>query len=54
MSPYAAKKHRSFVEAVLREPRTGEATGLRGFATTDDKESLLAGRFTNLLEGRIH
>jgi hypothetical protein len=32
----------------------GRATGLRGFTTTDDKESVLAGRFTNLLEGRIH
>src|ERR1700733_12241823 len=42
------------ISTILRDPRTGEATGLREFATTDDKESLLAGRFTNLLEGRIH
>jgi hypothetical protein len=42
------------ISAILRDPRTGDATGLREFVTTDNKESLLDGRFTNLLEGRIH
>jgi hypothetical protein len=42
------------ISTILRDPRTGEATGLREFITTDGKESLLGGRFTNLLEGRIH
>ena len=41
------------ISTILRDPRTGDATGLREFATTDSKESLLDGRFTNLLEGRI-
>lgn len=42
------------ISTILRDPRSGRATGLRAFATTDDKESLLAGRFANLLEGRLH
>jgi hypothetical protein len=42
------------VSTILRDPRTGDATGLRELVTTDGKESLLDGRFTNLLEGRIH
>jgi hypothetical protein len=42
------------ISTVLRDHRTCEATGLRAFVTTDDKESVLAGRFTNLLEGRVH
>jgi hypothetical protein len=42
------------VSAILRDPRTGDATGLSEVATTDNKESLLDGRFTNLLEGRVH
>jgi hypothetical protein len=42
------------ISTILRDPRTGEAIGLRKFVTTDNKESLLDGRFTNLLEGRIH
>jgi hypothetical protein len=41
------------VSAILRDPRTGDATGLRELVTTDGRESLLDGRFTNLLEGRI-
>jgi hypothetical protein len=40
--------------STIARDEAGRATGLRGFTTTDDKESLLAGRFTNLLEGRIH
>jgi hypothetical protein len=42
------------VSAILRDPQTGEPTGLRELITTDGKESLLDGRFTNLLEGRIN
>jgi hypothetical protein len=42
------------VSAISRDPRTGQATGLREIVTTDGEESLLDGRFTNLLEGRIH
>jgi hypothetical protein len=41
------------VSTNLRDPRTGDATGLRELVTTDNQESLLDGRFTNLLEGRI-
>jgi len=42
------------VSTILRDPRTGKATGLRELVTTDGRESLLDGRFANLLEGRVH
>jgi hypothetical protein len=42
------------VSAIRRDLRTGQATGLRELVATDGTESLLEGRFTNLLEGRIH
>lgn len=42
------------VSAILRDTRTGAAIGLREFITTDDEESLVAGRFNNLLEGGVH
>jgi hypothetical protein len=42
------------ISTITRDEATGRATDLRAFTTTDDKESQLAGRFTNLLEGRLH
>jgi hypothetical protein len=42
------------ISTILRDPRTGDATGLIEIVTTDNKESMLDGRFTNLLEGRVY
>lgn len=49
------RRHASVhVSGILRDSRTGTAIGLRKFITTDDQESLVAGRFNNLLEGEVH
>ena len=40
------------ISAILRDPRTGQTTGLRELIATDGEESLLDGCFTNLLGGR--
>ncbi|MBS0641745.1 MAG: hypothetical protein JSS43_17925 [Proteobacteria bacterium] len=49
------RRHASVhVAAILRDPRTGAALGLRKLMTTNNEESLIAGRFHNLLEGAAH